>query len=110
VTALSPETVRRVAMLFQGAAREEAEKLLVEQCGNNLPLPRPFTPVELERFRFAALRLSGGQLDELRSALRLAAIDWSDLLMAADFGNDITAHTRWLPGGEPDASGDHRGQ
>ena len=110
MAALSPETVRRVAVLYRGAERAEAERLLVEQCGNNLPSLESLTPVELERFRFAALKLSRGQLNELRAALRLAAEDWRDLLMAAVFGNDVMAHTRWLPDAEPGAAADGGGE
>lgn len=53
--------------------------------------------IELERFRFAVLKLSQGRLDILRRAIDLAQSDWRDLLMAADFGYDVTAHNRWLP-------------
>ena len=48
-------------------------------------------------FVFAALKLSGGDLGELRSAIRLAKADWRDLLVAAGFAEDVGAHKRWLP-------------
>jgi hypothetical protein len=54
---------------------------------------------QLERFRFSALKLSGGKLDKLRQAVELAQQDWRDLLMAAGFGDDVTEHERWLPPG-----------
>jgi hypothetical protein len=53
--------------------------------------------IGLERCRFAALKLSCGQLEKLRGAIELAAKDWRDLLMAAGFGRDLEAHLRWLP-------------
>jgi hypothetical protein len=93
---LSPETRRRLEILFPGADRAEAGRLLREECGNNLPFLEALRPVELERFRFAALKLSGGHLEKLREAVELAKTDWRDLLGAAGFAEDITAHTRWL--------------
>jgi len=95
---LSPETRRRVERLFDGAEqREEAAHLLEEQCGNNLAFPTQLDAVALERYRFAALKLSEGDLERLRQAVTLAKRDWRDLLMAAGFGHDIYEHERWLP-------------
>lgn len=51
--------------------------------------------VQLERVRFAALKLSKGDLRELKKAVKLAQTDWRDLLMAAGFGNDVNAHKKW---------------
>src|SRR5262249_23491957 len=50
-----------------------------------------------ERLRFAALRLSHGDLRALDEAIALGRTDWRDLLMAADFGYDTQAHERWVP-------------
>jgi hypothetical protein len=83
-------------MLFGHRHREEAARLLVEECGNNLPSSEKLDAYGLERCRFAALKLSGGRLDHLRDAVQLAKIDWRDLLMAAGFGEDVRAHERWL--------------
>ena len=94
---LSSETARRLDLVFRPEHRSEAETLLVERCGNNLPLCKSYSAVQLERLRFAALKLSGGNLTALREAVDLANVDWRDLLMAADFGWDATAHLRWLP-------------
>lgn len=96
--ALSPETRRRLDALFRGAERTEAAGLLVDQCADNLPLWVNATPSGLERVRFAALKLSGGDLAELRRAVRMAQIDWRDVLVAAGFGNDPRAHEAWFPG------------
>ena len=51
----------------------------------------------MDRFRFAVLKLSGGDLDKFDSAIQLAKTDWRDLLMAAGFGENLTAHESWLP-------------
>jgi hypothetical protein len=94
---LSSETRRRLDILFRGEEREEAARLLAEQCGNNLPFLEKLDEHGLERFQFAALKLSGGDLSRLRSAIDLARTDWRDLLMAAGFGEDTRAHLFWIP-------------
>lgn len=52
---------------------------------------------QLERVRFAVLKLSGGDLEKLRKAVKLAQTDWRDVLMAAGFGHDVNAHKSWSP-------------
>jgi hypothetical protein len=67
------------------------------QCGNNLPSCDDDDEFQLERIRFSALKLSAGNIDKLRDAIKLAKTDWRDLIVAAGFANDPTAHKRWLP-------------
>ena len=93
---LSPKTVKHLDSLFQSASRDVAADLLINQCGNNLPLLKDKDEFQLERVRFAALKVSGGDLEKLRSAVKLAQRDWRDLLMAAGFG-DVNAHKSWEP-------------
>lgn len=94
---LSPETLRRVDILFREADRERAAQLLVDECGNKLPFCEELNSQGLERIRFAALKVGGGDLAKLRQAVEMAKIDWRDLLMAAGFGYDARAHERWVP-------------
>jgi hypothetical protein len=94
---LSPETRRRLERLFGPKRRAEAERLLSEDCGNNLPSCGKLDAIGMERIRFAALKVSGGRLDRLADAVRLAQIDWRDLLMNAGFGFDVRAHESWEP-------------
>lgn len=82
-----------------GPARQTAAELLVVECGVNLPLWRGTDPQGLERIRFAALKLSNGDLGELRRAVEIAKVDWRDVLVAAGFGHDPRAHERWFPDG-----------
>ncbi len=84
-------------MLFAPENRGAAEQLLVDECGNNLPFPHELDQFQLERFRFAALKLSEGHVPRLEQAIDLAKRDWRDLLMAAGFGEDVTEHERWWP-------------
>ena len=95
--ALSPETLRRLHILFPSRLNRPAAQLLVSQCGNNLPFCEDADMYQLERIRFAALKCSGGKLALLEKAVKLAQQDWRDLLMAADFGYDAEAHRAWEP-------------
>ena len=96
---LSNETRRRLDALFREPQRQEATRLLIDECGNNLPVLERLDEDQLERVRFAALKLSNGDLAALRRAVDLAKTDWRDLLMAAGFGLDVHAHESWFPGG-----------
>jgi hypothetical protein len=105
---LSEQTRLRLKRLFAPEDRATAEQLLVDECGNNLGFSRELNSIELERFRFAAMKLSQGNLMRLLDALKLAKTDWRDLLMAADFGLDVTEHLRWWPTKTPDDKGRRR--
>jgi hypothetical protein len=94
---LSSETRRRIDALFPQPERDAVVRLLQSECGNNLPLLESFDDVQLERVRFAALKLSGGNLRKLRDAVRLAKEDWRDLLVSAQFADDVNAHSDWFP-------------
>jgi hypothetical protein len=95
---LSPATLSRLKALFSPSDQAEAEQLLVELCGSNLPFCENSDSASLERLRFATLKLSGGRLPELYSAVDLANTDWRDLLVAAGFAEDVEAHKAWFPG------------
>ena len=95
--ALSPEAQRRVEILFREKHRAGVIRLLIEECGNNLPFCENSNERDLERIRFAALKLSAGDVVRLRDAVGLARIDWRDLLVAAGFGDDPQAHEHWTP-------------
>ena len=93
---LTSDTGARLRAIFPAHDVPEAERLLVEDCGATLPLiGESATPVALERIRFAALRVSGGDLRRLREAANLAQTDWRDLLVGAEFAEDIHGHKAW---------------
>ena len=94
---LSPKTEEHIAALFPLKFKDEVADLLVYQCGNNIPFCEKSDEFQLERVRFAALKLSHGDMGKLQEAIRLAQTDWRDLLMAAGFGEDVNAHKRWSP-------------
>ena len=94
---LSDGTRARLAMLFAEADRAAAATLLIEECGSNLPSFEKASAADLERVRFAVLKLSEGDNARLLDAIGLAQTDWRDLLVAADFANDIHVHSKWWP-------------
>jgi hypothetical protein len=94
---LSPKTEKHIAALFPASVRSEVAELLLHRCGNNLPFLEKCDEFQLERFRFAVLKLSRGDIAELQEAVKLANQDWRDLLVSAGFANDVEAHKRWYP-------------
>jgi hypothetical protein len=94
---LSPETEKRIVLLFAPDHQDAVRVALVDECGNSLPFLQNCDQIAMERFRFAVLKVSDGKLDKLRDALQLAKTDWRDLLVAAGFASDIHAHQSWLP-------------
>lgn len=94
--ALTQDTRRLVECVFALEHRSAAVTLLESRCGSGLPFMREATPQALERLRFAALKLSQGSLDELARAVDVANTDWRDVLVAADFANNLLAHQAWF--------------
>ena len=92
---LSPLTKQLVEILFNPPDALEAAQWLEEECGNNLPFCKDYDEHKMERIRFAALKLSEGQLPKLLRAIDLARRDWRDVLVAAGFANRLEAHETW---------------
>lgn len=83
--------------MFEESNRAEAAHLLSEDCTPQTMHSTAMTDNDIERCHFAALKLSGGNLESLVNAVAMAQTDDRDLLMAAGFGDDILAHLDWLP-------------
>ncbi len=92
---LTTRTQAVIAHLFDSATASFVEQLLVDECGSNLPLYKPTTPEGLERIQLAVLKISNGDQDKLLEAILLAKQDWRDVLVWADFANDLEAHIQW---------------
>jgi hypothetical protein len=92
---LSPRTKQLVELIFSPAQVDEAVHWLEEECGNNLPLCQNNDAPGMERIRFAALKLSDGNMLKLLRAIDEARMDWRDLIMAEGFGTDLNAHQKW---------------
>lgn len=95
IVAPTGATIAIVRRLFAEAERGQVIDLLALECGANLPFCDRSTGKQLERIRFAALKLSEGDLDKLREAVRIAQSDWRDVLVAAGFGHSLGAHRTW---------------
>ena len=83
--------------MFSLADQDLVCALLIQECGDNLPLSNPADSSGTERIRFAVLKLSNGDLNALQRAIDLAQTDWRDVLVAAGFGDDVAAHHSWRP-------------
>ena len=94
---LSQATFSHVESLFRTGDIDQAVQLLENDCADNLPFSEDTSPTELERVRFAALKVSGGDLERLVDAISLAQLDWRDLLVSAGFADDVHAHESWSP-------------
>lgn len=94
---LSKKTSDRINLLFGDDEQQEVEDLLKIECGDNIPFCENSDKYGMERIRFAALKLSKGNMEKLVEAIELAQIDWRDLLVAAGFGEDVEAHNKWMP-------------
>lgn len=95
MTGLSEQTREIVRRLFPPELQAQACDILLKECGNNLPFSEAEDERGLERVRFAALKLSEGDLSQLRSTVEHAKVDARDVLMWAGFGHSLTAHKEW---------------
>jgi hypothetical protein len=80
-------------MLF--ALNTQVEMALIYECGNNLRDHKWSNEHGLERIRFAVLKMSLGDVQRLRRAVKLAQEDWRDAFMGAGFEVSTTAHEEW---------------
>ena len=92
---LSPRTRELVEKIFSPKQVDEATRWLEDECGVNIPFCRDHDEYQMERIRFAAIKLSAGKINKLLSAIDEARMDWRDLFMAAGFGHDVEAHEKW---------------
>lgn len=100
---LSAEAARRLRLVFAPRDREVAWHLLTEQLGANLGFPAELGPEAYDRLRFAAMKASRGTLAGLQWALAMGTKDWRDLLVEADFADDVTQHLQWLADGSAES-------
>ena len=94
---LSPETRRKLKRVFREEDQGDAKRLLVNECADNLPLAGNTDEFKSERIRFAVMRLSKGNIEDLKNQIHAAQQDWRDVLLAAGFANNVDEHKRWNP-------------
>jgi hypothetical protein len=93
---LSSDTLSLVATLFSNDLQVQVKALLELRCSRHLALMADADSAAFERLHFAVLKLSSGSYPQLEQAIMLANTDWRDVLVAADFAHDLTAHRRWF--------------
>lgn len=87
VPPLTAETEARIVLLFAPEDRAAVQRILLEECGNNLPFLGKADSIAMDRVRLAVLKLSGGDREKLRAVIQLAKTDWRDVLVAAGAAN-----------------------
>jgi hypothetical protein len=93
---LTEDTEQLLELVLAEEHWASAKALLQLRCGSGLPLMSHATPEHLERLRFAVLKLSQGSMQDLSRAIEAANTDWRDVLVAAGFANDLSAHRAWF--------------
>jgi hypothetical protein len=94
---LSPAAMERVRALFREEDVAAAQRMLTA-CADSAWLIADVMRQGADRMVFAMIRLSGGRLDRLETtAIPVFRRDWRDLLVAADFAEDVRAHETWQP-------------
>jgi hypothetical protein len=80
---LTPAVVEEIGKHFPAAQHDSVKQILDQECGRTIPFCRKATAQELEYIRLCVLRLSKGNLSELRKCVELANIDQRDVFLAA---------------------------
>jgi len=80
---LTPAVVEEIGKHFPAAQHDFVKQILDQECGRTIPFCREATAQELEYIRLCVLRLSKGNLSELRKCVELANIDQRDVFLAA---------------------------
>jgi hypothetical protein len=95
VRLLSGTTNALIEKIFPTEHRDEVANILIYECGNNLRDHKRSNEHDLERIRFAVLKMSLGDVQRLRRAVKLAQEDRREAFMGAGFEVSITAHEEW---------------
>ena len=93
--ALSERTQKLITKLFPRSDGVVISDLLYRAVSSNIPYFENANPEELERIRFAILKMTQQSQLNLAVGIYLAQTDWRDLLMSAGFGNDSNEHMNW---------------
>jgi hypothetical protein len=94
---LSPAARERIHALFREEDVADARRMIT-QCSDDALYISDAMRQGVDRIVFAMIRLSSGRLDRLENvSIPLFRRDWRDLLVAADFAEDVHAHETWQP-------------
>ena len=83
--ALTEAVSRKVRGMFPADQQRDATRLLEKECGHNLTFSEDDDRKGLERVRLAVLKLSHGDLEELKNRIDVAKCDWRDVLGPAEY-------------------------
>jgi len=92
---ISTGTEERIIRMFAPEDQQRVRKILLDDVGNNLPFCHD--PQEMDRIRFAVLKIAKGRIDKLEKAVDLLKTDWRDVLAGAGFAWNPTKHKSWMP-------------
>lgn len=80
---LTPAIVEEISKHFPATQHDVVREILDKECGRTIPFCREAAAQELEYIRLCVLRLSKGDMTELRKWVELANVDQRDVLLAA---------------------------
>ena len=92
---LSQRTLQAIEILYPLTEREVVREILESECSKTKLGCAGWSTSQMERIWFAVLKLGSEAPGTFLDAVELARTDWRDLLMAANFGEDINLHKKW---------------
>ncbi|MCW8876033.1 MAG: hypothetical protein OQK51_03155 [Kangiellaceae bacterium] len=81
---------------FSAENYHRAKHSIEQNAGKTIPFCGNSSPSQLDRIRFAIIKLSDGCPNQLDKAIQLAHSDWRDLLISAEFGANPHEHDGWF--------------
>ena len=82
--------------VFSPNHRAPAVALLDVRCGYSVPGFSRAPDAEIERIRYAALKLSDGDLQKLKRTVEDIRLDFRDVILEAGFG-EVGSDGNWFP-------------
>ena len=92
---LSSRTEQVAAALFEEPELGHIIRRLLQEASENIPFQENSTPEEMERIRYAIMKLIVQNRKNENRAFEYVKTDWRDLFMAAGFGYCAEEHNRW---------------
>lgn len=93
---LSSELAQRLEHTFGPESRDEARRILEEECGRNIP---GWEIVAIEEMRTLAIEFSGGSIDRLQQCIDVAKCDFRDfycLVQSTDPEEMLKAYANYV--------------
>ncbi len=84
-----------IRKFYNSKYQEAVNELLTHECSDNLPFAKNWNSEQMERIRFAVMKLSNGEYSGLVESVQLAKVDWRDVLIASGFASSSEEHKSW---------------